>query len=137
MAEILSRPLIELIADLNWSIDLIVPVPLSIHRQKSRGYNQASLIALPIALGLDLRYQPKALKKVKETDSQVGLSLIQRYDNISGAFKSDDVIVGKKRILIIDDVVTSGAILNECSEALLKSGAKDIYAVTLARAMYN
>lgn len=137
LAEILSRPLIELIDHLNWTIDLVVPVPLSPDRQKSRGYNQAGLIALPIALGLNLKYQHRGLVKIKETNSQVGLSLNQRYENVSGAFKSDSTIVSNKVILIIDDVVTSGATLNECANALLKSGAKDIYAVTLARAMYN
>lgn len=137
LAEIFSRQLIELIADLNWQIDLIVPVPLSNERQKSRGYNQAALIALPISIGLKIKYQPKALLRVKETSSQIGLSRIQRHENVSGAFMSDFAIVSSKHILIIDDVVTSGATLNECAKALLISGAQDVYAVTLARAMYN
>lgn len=137
LAEILSRPLIELIAQLNWSIDIIVPVPLSSDRQKSRGYNQSALIALPVALGLDMRYQPKSLIRVKDTNSQVGLSLRQRYANVSGAFESETAIVNEKRILMIDDVVTSGATLNECAKALLNAGARDVYAVTIARALYN
>lgn len=137
LAEILSRQLIEMIINLGWTLDMVVPVPLGRERIKTRGYNQAALIALPVALGLDLKYRPKALAKVRETNSQVGLSYEHRYENVSGAFLARSPVVVDKRILIVDDVVTSGATINACANALINSGAKVIFAVSLARAMYN
>lgn len=137
LGEILSRPLIGLLNDLPWSIDIVVPVPLSNDRLKERGYNQAALIALPIALGLGLKYHPKALKRVRETESQVGLSISQRHENVFGAFIADQRMVSGKNILIVDDVATSGATLNACADALLLARAAEVNAITLARAMYN
>jgi ComF family protein len=137
LGEILSRPLIGLLNDLPWSIDIVVPVPLSNDRLKERGYNQAALIALPIALGLGLKYHPKVLKRVRETESQVGLSISQRHENVFGAFIADQRMVSGKNILIVDDVATSGATLNACADALLLARAAEVNAITSARAMYN
>jgi competence protein ComFC len=137
LGEILSRPLIELISSLPWEIDIVMPVPLSDERQKERGYNQAALIAFPIALSMGLKYHTKALRRVRDTVSQVGLSFDDRHINVSGAFAADQRIVYKKNILIVDDVATSGATLNACAEALLVADAKEVNAVTLARAEYN
>lgn len=137
LGESLSRPMINLLYDLPWLIDMVIPIPLSRHRLKERGYNQAALLALPIALGLGLKYHPKALKRVRETESQVGLSITQRHDNVFGAFVADRKIVSGRSILIVDDVATSGATLNACADALLQADAKEVNAITLARAMYN
>jgi ComF family protein len=103
LGEILSRHLIHIVNDLHWSVDIVIPVPLSNDRLKERGYNQAALIALPLSLGLGLKYHPKALKRIRETESQVGLSIIQRHDNVFGAFAADCRIVPGKNILIVDD----------------------------------
>jgi competence protein ComFC len=137
LAEILSRPLIKLLKDVTWEIDVVIPVPLSELRQKERGYNQAALLAFPIALGLGLKYCPKALRRVRDTQTQVGLSVSQRYANVSGAFIADQRTVSNKSILIVDDVATSGATLNACADALLFAQANEVNAITLARALYN
>ncbi len=134
LGELLSRNLITLLRKANWQIELISPVPLSIARQAERGYNQAALLSLPVALGLHIPYHPAALRKVRDTRSQVGLSLHQRRENIEGAFWADPKSVEGKRVLVIDDVVTSGATLNECAGVLFAAGAAAVYGVTVAQA---
>lgn len=133
LGEALSRPLIKYLIQLNWDIDLVVPVPMSVAHIKERGYNQAVLLAKPIALRCGLEYKSKALLKVRETLKQVGLSLPERRKNLEGAFKVNGAFVAKKNILIVDDVVTSGSTMEACSDVLLAEGANKVYGLTLAR----
>lgn len=137
LGETFSYPLIGLFHDTNWSPDIIVPVPLGVARQAERGYNQASLLAYPLALATGIKYKGKVLKKVRETSSQVGLSFDERRTNVRDAFRAEKKIVLGKKVLIIDDVCTSGATLDACSSALLDEGAKEVFALTLARASLN
>lgn len=133
MADILSRPLIDNLEREKWDIELVVPVPMGLSRKAERGYNQAALLALPIALSLGLEYSPRALVKIKDVPTQVGLSLENRYENVAGAFKGHDKHVTGKGVLIVDDVITSGATMNACTRALLQAGAERVYGMTLAR----
>jgi ComF family protein len=119
---------------LNWSVEMIVPVPLSRRRKKSRGYNQAALLAKPLARELDLPYTHQALRRVRETRSQVGLSLIERRINVADVFRAFPIVMNKN-ILIVDDVATSGSTLEACANALKHAGAKAVYGLTLARAV--
>ena len=135
MGESLARPLCDCFRTLNWEIDIVVPVPLGIARKKERGYNQADLLAYPFALTLKLCYEPKALIRARETDSQVGLSLNDRRSNVEEAFIASEAYVRGRTILVVDDVATSGATLDACAQALLKSGAEMVYCITLARAL--
>ncbi len=116
---------------------MVVPVPLGVARKKERGYNQASLLAYPLALRFNLAYRPKALWRVRETKSQVSLNRQERQKNVSEAFKAGAKLVNEKTILVIDDVTTSGATLDACAVALLKAGAKKVYGLTLARAEFS
>jgi len=134
MGEMLARPLIQLVMEEDWDIDLVVPVPLSVARKIERGYNQAALLARPLVLATGWSYQPGALKRTKETKSQVGLTLSERHSNVSGAFMATRDWVAGKHILLIDDVTTSGATLESCSRALRAAGALEVYCVTIARA---
>lgn len=134
MGEALSKPLIDLAHQLSWDLDIVVPVPLGVVRRKERGYNQASLLARPVAMKLNLHYQLKALRRVRETQSQVELNREQRKLNVAGAFQADPKRVADKNILVIDDVTTSGSTLDSCAEALLSAGAGKVYGLTLARA---
>jgi ComF family protein len=131
----LARPLIDMFADLGWEVDMVAPVPIGIARGSQRGYNQASLLAWPLALAHEIQYRPKALSKIRETRSQVGLTFDERYNNVNGAFQANPMLVKGKIILVIDDVATSGATMHTCSEALLSAGAKQVFGLTLARAV--
>ena len=128
--------MIELLNHLNWHIDVVIPVPGSLARKKMRGYNQASLLALPIALSCRAQYRPGALTKVRDIPSQVGLSAVERYKNVQAVFqaRNKDLVAGKS-ILVIDDIVTSGATMKACAQALLDQDAGQVYGLTLARAV--
>lgn len=136
LGEVLSRHMITCLEKTNWEIDLVIPVPLGVARLAERGYNQASLLAKPLALGVGLHYQSAALRKTCDTPSQVGLSLEQRMANVAGSFEAIPGIVAGKKVLVVDDVSTSGATLNACAAALLACGSESVYTITLARANY-
>lgn len=136
LGEIFSRPMIQLLEVLEWRVNLVLPVPLSKERYQQRGYNQAGLLARPVALALNIPYQPKALERWRDTVSQVGLSADQRMDNVVGAFKASQGLVKDRSILVIDDVTTTGATINSCAQALLQAGAREVFALTLARAVH-
>ena len=135
LGESLSRPLTGYLKSLAWEIDVIIPVPLGVARQKERGYNQAALIARPVALGTGRSYRPKALSRVRETKSQVGLSIEERRKNVGGAFKAERQRVVDKNVLLIDDVLTTGSTMEACAAALIEAGAAKVYGLTLARAL--
>jgi competence protein ComFC len=135
LGDSLSRPLITYFEGLNWRVDLIVPVPLGKKRIKERGYNQAALLARPLALALSINYSSKGLLRIKDIPSQVGLTIKQRRQNVSGAFWANPDTVSGRRVLIIDDVTTTGATIEACAMALKESGSADIFALTLARAV--
>ena len=134
LGEVLSRHLLDVFHFFGWQVDLVVPVPLGVARQAERGYNQSALLAKPLALGYGLPYHPRVLRKTRDTPSQVGLSLEQRWNNVAGSFEALPGSVEGRSVLVIDDVSTSGATLNACAEALAASGATQVYALTLARA---
>jgi len=137
LGEALSRLMITKIEKLNWSLDLITSVPLGLVRFKERGYNQATLLARPIALFYKVPFSSQALSRVRETRTQVGLSVVERNENMSGAFQAKYGLVRGKNILVVDDVATSGATLNACAKALLENGASKVYGFSLARAVYS
>lgn len=135
LGEVLARPLIQKLVELEWRVDLVTPVPMGVARQEQRGYNQSALLAWPLALGSGDRYLPTALLKIRETPSQVGLSMAQRKSNVTGAFQARQELVAGKRVLVVDDVTTSGATLEACALALKEAGASQVFGLTLARAL--
>jgi ComF family protein len=137
LGETLAQPMIESLGRLDWKIDVVIPVPLGVARQAERGYNQAALLARPIAWNFDWEYEPKSLSRTRETRTQVGLNLEQRRDNVTDAFQASSVSVSGKRVLVVDDVTTSGATMDACASALLKASAKEVYGITLARAVFD
>jgi ComF family protein len=132
---VLAHPIIDLFATLNWKIDCVVPVPLGVARLRERGYNQSALLARPLAMSSGIKYRPQALQRVHETSTQVGLTIQQRRENVKDAFRSFNREVEGKSVLIVDDVMTSGATLESCTTALIKAGAVKVFALTLARAL--
>ena len=137
MGEILARPLVGFLGKLAWHVDLIAPVPASLARLKERGYNQVSLLARPLGLGLELPYLPNALLKVRDTRTQVGLSAKERQENVRGVFRADQRLVKDRTVLVVDDVTTTGSTLEECAQALKGAGACQVYGLTLARSMID
>jgi competence protein ComFC len=137
LGDAFARYLAEYVKNLGWQVDLVVPVPLGRQRMKERGYNQAGLLAMPVSCLLNWQYTQRAVLRVRETRSQVGLSWIERKENISGAFRADPSRVFGKVVLLMDDITTTGETITACSDALRKAGAKTVYALTLARALPN
>lgn len=115
--------------------DLISWVPLSEKRRRERGYDQAFLLAQATALALD-DAAAETLRKARHTNAQSGLEgESARRANVLGAYEVfEPELVEGKRILLIDDVVTTGATLSECARILLTAGAKAVVCATLARA---
>lgn len=113
--------------------DIIISVPLHPVRERTRGYNQSHLISRALSRELSIKDESRLLSRVKNTDSQ---SLLQRYDrliNVKDAFKVNDTSkIEGRAILLIDDVLTTGTTLNECSKVLKQAGAKKIVAAVIA-----
>ena len=113
-------------------IDYIIAVPISKNRMRERGYNQTNLIAKRVGKILDKQYVSDILVKTKETERQSTLSKTERKINVKDSFKVADIYkVREKKILLIDDIFTTGATVNECSKMLKKAGAKKVIVATI------
>lgn len=131
----LSKPLGRLLLSFELSgidLDGIVPVPLSMKRLRERGFNQSLLIARIVSEEKGIPMLIDILLKKKETPPQTELSAKERLSNLKGAFEVKGNIEGM-RILLVDDVMTTGATVTECSKELIKAGAKEVIVLTLAR----
>lgn len=130
-----GRKLGEDLNKLKWfdEIDLIIPVPIHRIKKMQRGYNQSSMIAKGINQLTKKPINESVLKRIRNTETQTHLHLQERIENVKNAFRVTDrtKIFGKK-ILIVDDVCTTGSTVNEIARTLLKSGAKEVNLVTLA-----
>ncbi len=113
--------------------DLIVPVPLHRARLRERTYNQALLLARGVARQTGIDLAPRLLERILPTLSQQGLSSRQRRRNLRGAFALREKLDGE-RIVLIDDVLTTGATAHACSRVLLEGGAGEVVVAVLARA---
>lgn len=133
----LGQPLANLlyhkVSALNWSADLVIPVPLSRKRKAQRGFNQAAVLAFWLSLLLECKFAPQGLFRSQETSSQVGLSAYERRQNVENAFIANFEQVKGKQILLVDDVATTGATLNACAKALKIANADKVLAITLAK----
>jgi len=130
----LSRPLSGfLLFHDTEGIDAVVPVPLSSSSLKSRGFNQALLLSLHLSKKKKIPLLMDVLRKIVDTPPQVGLSAKERAVNVKKAFACTGKVTGMN-VLLIDDVMTTGATVNACSRQLLKAGAKSVSVLTLARA---
>ena len=113
--------------------DLIIPVPLGKARLRERGHNQAAMLAFPLALALKVPYSSKALRRIRETRSQVNLNVNERMNNVKNAFLARSNMIKGKKVLLVDDVITTGATINDCARALKEGGAQTVTVCTLAR----
>ena len=138
----LARPLAALLAERAplavGSYDLIVPVPLHVQRLRWRGFNQAQLLAYPLARAVGVRLDPHSLERMRPTRPQVELGEKERRHNVAGAFRvTHPERVDGRRILLVDDVYTTGATVNECSRTLMRAGSASVDVLVLARAVLH
>jgi ComF family protein len=112
--------------------DLLIPMPLHPAKLRARGFNQAQLIALPLARSLGRPLPTHACRRLRDTPSQTSLPWKERSNNVRGAFGCDMDLSGK-HVALVDDVLTTGASLNELAAAVKKCGARQISAWVVAR----
>lgn len=134
VADVLGARLWHCLQQLKWTFDIIVPVPLHLKRLRERGYNQANLIATALARQGDMICQPSAIRRHRYTQSQVGLGVAERLQNVAFAFTGDPEQLAHRAILLIDDVLTTGATLSACAQAALDVGASRVYGLTISAA---
>jgi ComF family protein len=135
----LARPLGALLADyalvFGGLVERVVPVPLHASRLRERGFNQSALLARPVARALGVPFDPHWLARVRPTRDQAGLAREARSQNLRGAFAARGARGGGgQRVLLIDDVRTTGATLAEAADALLRAGCAHVHTLALARA---
>ncbi len=134
MAGWMARAGAELLKD----ADLIVPVPLHRRRFLWRRFNQSAELARALARGAEKPFEPMALARTKLTRQQVGLGAREREDNVRGAFRvpmEADIKVRGRRVLVVDDVYTTGATVSAVARALKRSGAAAVDVLTFARVL--
>ena len=113
-------------------VDCVLPVPLHPARLRARGFNQSALLARPVARALGVRFDPWGLRRVRPTLDQAALAREDRGQNVRGAFVAG-VPRPAERVLLIDDVRTTGATLAEAADALLRAGCAQVHTLALAR----
>jgi len=130
-------PAISLLKGLDSSAKpVVVPIPLHRSKIKERGFNQAELLAVNVGQLLNLKIDGQNLKRIRQTRPQFGLSRCERRQNLKGAFAANKKLAGKK-VILVDDVLTSGATLYECALAVDRAGGAVVGAITLARARWQ
>ena len=130
VVERLAAPLMLGVLDRAGRFDAVVPVPLHRSRLRRRGFNQAELLARGVAAGLDAPVFD-TLEAVRRTRDQVELTAAERRANVEGAYAFRGRVRG--RVLLVDDVFTTGATMSSCAETLLRGGAQEVHAVSLCR----
>lgn len=136
LVPLMQRAGADILADASAKTTVILPVPLHFTRLLHRRYNQSAELARRLAALTDLPYEPRLLKRGRRTSQQIGLTRAKRRDNLRGAFfvteKGKNAIAGKQ-VLLIDDVMTTGATVEACAKALRRAGAAKIDVLTFAR----
>jgi ComF family protein len=131
-----GRWLAEAGAELVAESEIVVPVPLGRWRLVLRRFNQAAILAREVARLTGLAYEPQVLERRRATRAQVGLTRSQRRENVAGAFAvppSRRAVIRGRSVLLVDDVITTGATVGACAEALKRAGAGRVNVLALAR----
>ncbi len=132
LAHPLGERLAAALANLDWPMDVVMPVPLHLERLRSRGYNQAALLAQALSTISGVPLDTSTLRRHRDTRSQVGLNQRERLENMNEAFYAE--AVEGRAVLVLDDVATTGATLLACASALYASGASMVCALTVTAA---
>jgi ComF family protein len=134
---LLARPLADLVVEqcggaLPADVDALVPVPLARDRERARGFNQAALLAERLGARLGCRVRPGWLARCRATAPQTDLSAAERHANVRGAFAAAGA-VEDRHVVVVDDVLTTGATVTECARVLRRAGARTVGVLTVAR----
>ena len=132
LAEIIAKFMAEKFKEENFkNIDLILPVPLSDKRKKERGYNQAEELSLWLSKSLNIMHESNVILRLKHTQTQTHLTKQERKQNLLNAFVvADKEKIKGKNLLVVDDVITTGATFDEIARVLKLKGAKSVYGLT-------
>ncbi len=136
LAPLFAKWIERIIKKFSYEIDVIIPVPISFKRRLLRKYNQTELLAYELHKLSNIKYEPRSLKKNKDTVNQKKLSKKFRLKNLAKSFEVNPKYkfnIKDKVILLIDDVITTGATANECARPLKNAGALKVYVATIAR----
>jgi len=133
LAAPLAQRITTLLERTQWQPTAVIPVPMPTARKAQRGYNQAKLLTDFVAASQGVLALPDAIIRTRETPTQVGLSRQQRIQNVRGAFQAQQDLSGQ-RVLLIDDVLTTGATLAACAQAAAQAGATAILGLTVTAA---
>jgi ComF family protein len=130
----LAGPLAEMMTGMQLpQADAVIPVPLHKSRHRHREFNQSALVARQLAGNLKADFIINCLTKISDTAPQVGLRYRERIKNVRNAFRvEDEAKLSGNKIILVDDVVTTGSTIRECAKVLKKAGASHVYAVSLA-----
>lgn len=136
LAKLIGRLLSRQVFVAPWfgRLDFIIPVPLFWRRTWWRGFNQAKLIARELSRHTGLPLDTRVLARIRHTPQQVGMSMRRRLENVRGAFAVPRAAdrLRERRVLLIDDVMTSGATLSECTRTLMRAGADEVFVAVAA-----
>ena len=128
----MGRLLAEFMSSNNVNADVLVPVPLHKRRLRDRGYNQSELLAREVGKRTGIQVEPDLVSRVRNTRPQISMtSGKERRANVDGAFECTDNVSGR-RVLLIDDVVTTGATISACGSPLKAAAAESVWALVLA-----
>ena len=117
-----------------WENSILIPIPLEVKKQKSRGYNQAEELVKELGHTLNVLSVLDNLVKIKATLPQMELSAKERQENLVGAFSiKNPAELGGKKIFLVDDVYTTGSTMEECAKVLRKAGVKSVWGIAIAR----
>jgi ComF family protein len=133
VAAALAHYLVERVQPWTGRVDRVCAVPLHPRRLRERGYNQSALLAWPVARSLGVPFDPQLVRRRRVTRNQVGLSLQERTSNVQDAFVANARARGL-RVLVVDDVRTTGATMGAVSRALLAAGASEVWTLVLGQA---
>jgi len=134
LAQPLGQLMVEHWSDYHIPAEVLIPVPLHPTRLAERGYNQAALLARELGANIGLPVEASSLTRIRATALQVNLDVAARRENVRGAFRCLDDRMAGRRVVLIDDVCTTGATLSACALALREAGVGSVWAYTLARA---
>jgi competence protein ComFC len=137
LASPLAQYLVSEVQRAGWSPTLVTAVPLHDSRFRERGYNQSALLGQVLAECIGVSFNGEAIHRIRQTQQQVGLNMHERQENVAGAFSAGQRLVHGQRVIIVDDVFTTGATLRECAQALHEAGAECVWGLTVASAAHG